>query len=460
MNTLIIALLSLGVIALAALVYSVGRLRSQLVGASPDAGAIRSDLQRIESGFRDEFSRQKSELTAKLDLQLDQSLQRTDALKDKIEGRLEAIRGTTEEKLRLFGDSADTRQTRLRVELLDQLTTFQGGMTMQLTGLRQEVDKQLTEMRNGNEQRLEQIRLTVSEQLQSTLEKGLADSFKVVSDRLEQVHKGLGEMGEIAASVGDLRRVLTNVKARGTWGEMQLGNLIGDILTRDQYAENVPVNPASRDFVEYAIKLPGADEESGPVWLPIDAKYPVEDFLRLSEAADKGDAEAVETAGRSLEASIRAFAKTVASKYIAPPHTTNFAFLYLPSESLYAEVVRRPGIVEGLQRDFRVSVAGPSTLTALLNSLQMGFKTLAIQAKSAEVWKVLGAVKTEFGRFSEVLTKVKKKLEEASDQIDKTDIRTRAISRKLREVETLPEAEVARLLPDAPDAAEIDAETL
>ena len=468
MNTLLPYLLLAAIVTLLFIAYSIVRLRSLLVTGAGEAATTRLELQRVETSFRDEFSRQKTELSAKLDQLQDQSLHRGDLVREKIEARLEAIRAGTEDRLRIFGENADTRQTALRSELTDtsskaraevreQLTNFQTNQSQQLAGLREEVAKQLTILRDGNDKRLEEIRVTVNEQLQSTLEKRLTESFKLVSERLEQVHKGLGEMGDIANSVGDLRRVLTNVKTRGTWGEVQLGNLLADILTPEQYGINVLVNPGSRDFVEFAVKLPG--REGDPVWLPIDAKFPTEDFQRLQEAMDRGDPIAVEAASKALENAIRAFAKTIAGKYLAPPHTTDFALLYLPSESLYAEVLRRPGLVESLQHDYRVTIAGPTTLAVLLNSLQMGFRTLAIQKKSAEVWEVLGAVKTEFGKFSEVLSKVKKKLEEASDQIENTNVRTRAIARKLKQVESLPEADAKLLLPEVPRELEEEPET-
>ena len=468
MNTLLLTIALIELAALAFVAVLVLRLRAQVATVAPNPELLQGGLQRLEVSFRDELSRQKIELAAKLDQQLSQTLDRSDTLRGRIEEKLEAFRGGTEDKLAQFGEKADGRQDRLRTdlteasvaartELRDQLAAFQANLAAQQATLRQEVTQQLTEMRKGNEDRLEKIRQTVDEQLQSTLEKRLNESFKLVSERLEQVHKGLGEMGEIASSVGDLRRVLTNVKTRGTWGEVQLGNILTEILTPDQYGENVAVVPGSRDFVEYAVKLPGKDGTGAPVWLPIDSKFPMEDYQRLQEASEKGDVEAVESASKSLEASVRGFAKSMAGKYLSPPHTTDFALLYLPSESLYAEVLRRRGMVESMQRDHRVVITGPSSLAALLNSLQMGFRTLAIQQKSAEVWNVLGAVKTEFGRFSDVLAKVKKKLDEASNQIEETGVRTRAIAKKLKDVEALPEADAQRLLPPVPALLEEEA---
>jgi DNA recombination protein RmuC len=282
------------------------------------------------------------------------------------------------------------------------------------------------------------------------LEKRLGESFRQVSERLEQVHKGLGEMQNLAIGVGDLKKVLTNVKTRGTWGEMQLGNLLEQILTPEQYAQNVATKQGSAERVEFAIKLPGRDTHDGKtVWLPIDAKFPKEDYERLVEASERADADAVEQAAKQLELRIKAEAGDIRDKYIDPPNTTDFGILFLPTESLYAEVLRRNGLMETLQREFRVVVTGPTTLAALLNSLQMGFRTLAIEKRSSEVWAVLGAIKTEFGKFGGIIEKVQKKLQEASNVIDTAATRTRTIERKLRTVEGLPTNEATALLGEA-----------
>jgi DNA recombination protein RmuC len=293
------------------------------------------------------------------------------------------------------------------------------------------------------------MRRTVDEKLHATLEQRLGESFKLVSDRLEQVHRGLGEMQTLAAGVGDLKKVLTNVKTRGTWGEVQLEALLEQLLTADQYAKNVATVPKSADRVEFAIRLPGRVEAGGaatPVWLPIDAKFPREDYERLIDAQERADPAAVEDASRALEARIRAEARAIAEKYVSPPHTTDFALLYLPTEGLYAEVLRRPGLSDLLQRDYRVTIAGPTTLTALLNSLQMGFRTLAIERRSSEVWQVLGAVKTEFGKFGDVLAKTKAQLETVTRSIEAAETRTRVMNRKLRDVEALPGEEANGLI--------------
>jgi DNA recombination protein RmuC len=312
--------------------------------------------------------------------------------------------------------------------------------------LRTALNERLAAIQADNTAKLEEMRRTVDEKLHNTLEQRLGESFKLVSERLEHVHKGLGEMQTLAAGVGDLKKVLTNVKVRGTWGEVQLEQLLEQMLTADQYAKNVATRPGSREVVEFAIRLPGREEGAGPIWLPIDAKFPLEDYQRLVEAQETGDLAGLEQAGKALETRIKLEAKQLRDKYLEPPHTTDFGLLFLPIEGLYAEVIRRPGLSDQLQRDYRVTVTGPTTLAALLNSLQMGFRTLAIEKRSSEVWKVLGAVKTEFGKFGGILEKTKKKLDEARNTIDDAERRTRVMSRKLTQVEELPAAESQALL--------------
>lgn len=347
-----------------------------------------------------------------------------------------------------------------RDELSRSLATFGQGMSTQIASvaglqnqqfetLRSTVGQSLEKIRIENADKLEQMRRTVDEKLHATLEQRLSESFKQVSERLEQVHKGLGEMQSLAAGVGDLKKVLSNVKNRGVMGEVQLAALLEQILTPEQYETNVATKPDSRERVEFAIKLPGRDRES-VVWLPLDAKFPTEDYQRLQEAQDTADPVAVEVAAKALEARIRLEAKTIADKYLAPPATTDFGLLYLPFEGLYAEVLRRPGLFEALQRDYRVTLCGPTTLSALLNSLQMGFRTLAIEKRSSEVWQVLGAVKSEFGRFGEVLANTKRQLQTVANSIDAAETRTRQIERKLKDVEALPGADTPRLL-EEPD---------
>jgi DNA recombination protein RmuC len=316
-----------------------------------------------------------------------------------------------------------------------------------LEGVRATLDTRLIELRAGNEKKLEQMRVTVDEKLQSTLEKRLGESFKLVSDQLESVQKGLGEMQSLATGVGDLKRVLTNVKARGTWAEVQLGALLEEILTPAQFERNVHVEPGAREMVEYAVRLPGPkDDPAACVWLPIDSKFPQEDYARVQDAADCGDADAASAACDALARAVRLEAQSIRDKYVKPPHTTDFAIMFLATEGLYAEVVRRPALVEDLQQRYRVVVAGPTTLAALLSSLRMGFQTLAIEQQAVEVWRVLGAVKTEFGKFGDVLDKVKRQLDTAGRSIEETGRRTRAMERRLRGVEQLPDQEAERLL--------------
>ena len=314
-----------------------------------------------------------------------------------------------------------------------------------LDKLREIVDTQLKSLWENNEKKLDQMRQTVDEKLQNTLEKRLGESFKLVSERLEAVQRGLGDMQKLANGVGDLKRMLTNVKARGTWGEFQLGDILGQILTPDQFDKNVQPKADSGEIVEFAIRLPGSDDSSS-IWLPIDSKFPQEDYQRLLDAAEIADSDAVAKSTAALLRSMQSSAKDIADKYIDPPHTTDFAIMFLPTEGLYSEVLRQPGMVEKLQQQCRVVVAGPTTLAAILNSLRMGFRTLAIEKRSSEVWTVLSAVKTEFGKFEEVLSKVKKQLDTVSSTIEMTGVRTRAMERKLRDVEELPTVESAKLL--------------
>ena len=327
-----------------------------------------------------------------------------------------------------------------------------------LAEVRNVLENKLRELQQDNATRLEEMRKTVDERLQTTLEKRLGESFSQVSQHLEQVLKGLGEMNTLAAGVGDLKRVLTNVRSRGTWGEVQLGNLLEQTLTAEQYAKNVATRPGSRERVEYAIRLPGQDS-AHVVWLPVDAKFPVEDYERLLAAQERADAPGMEEAGRALENRIRLEAKTIREKYVEVPHTTDFAILFLPTEGLYAEVLRRPGLMDTLQRDYRVTLAGPTTLLAMLNSLQMGFKTLAIQKRSSEVWQILGAVKTEFTKFGTVLEKARKKISEADGELEKlVTTRTNQLMSKLKKVEELPSSESAKLLEGPIETFEDDSE--
>ncbi len=326
-----------------------------------------------------------------------------------------------------------------------ELNRFSLGLDERFERLRISVEGRLTAIQADNASKLEEMRRTVDEKLHATLEQRLGESFKLVSDRLEQVHRGLGEMQSLAAGVGDLKRVLSNVKTRGTWGEVQLAALLEQLLTADQFAANVATRPDSGELVDFAIRLPGKGDGS-VVWLPIDAKFPVEDYQRLIDAQERGELAVVDEASKAIEVRLKAEARSIHEKYVAPPHTTDFALLYLPTEGLYAEALRRPGLADTLQREWRVSLAGPTTLAALLHSLQMGFRTLAIEQRSAEVWAVLGAVKSEFGKFGEALAHTRKKLDEASNSISKAETRTRQLSRKLSEVEALPASDAEKLI--------------
>jgi DNA recombination protein RmuC len=365
-------------------------------------------------------------------------------------GGLEGVRTAVDQ--RLAGMLAEGRSG--REESAAQLKRFGDALAQSLAEVRGAVEQRLAEIAAGNEKKLEEMRVTVDEKLHATLEQRLGESFKLVSERLEQVHKGLGEMQSLAIGVGDLKRVLTNVKTRGTWGEVQLGSLLEQVLVPEQYERNVATVPGSREYVEFAIKFPGRDESGAPLWLPVDAKFPLEDYQRLQEAQERADHAAIEEAARALELRLRAEAKTMREKYIAPPHTTDFGLLYLPTEGLYAEVLRRPGLVEALQRDHRVTVAGPTTLLAMLNSFQMGFRTLAIEQRSSEVWALLGAVKSEFGKFGQVLAKTRQQLQTVANTIVEAETRTRQMERKLKAVEVLPEPQAARLIGAAQDDAE------
>jgi DNA recombination protein RmuC len=310
-------------------------------------------------------------------------------------------------------------------------------LTKSLEGVRSIVDLRLKQLQEDNGKQIDKMRATVDEKLQGTLEKRLGESFKLVSDRLEQVHQGLGAMQQLASDVGGLQRVLTNVKTRGGWSEWQLGVLLEEMLTPEQFAKNMKTRDDTDERVEFAIKLPG-DENGAPVWLPIDAKFPMEHYERLTTAQENGDTTAVEAAIKTLETQLKRCAKDICEKYINPPKTTDFALLFLPSEGLYAEAIRRVGLVQNVQRDCRVTFVGPTTLAALLNSLQMGFRTLAIQKRSSEVWNLLASVKTEFGKFGEALTAVKEKIDQASRKMEDVDVRSRVITKKLRDVEELP----------------------
>lgn len=355
------------------------------------------------------------------------------SIEEELLARFEMLESAQERGERMLREE----MARAREESGKAAKTQREELTTSLESVRAIVDLRLKQLQEDNSKQIDRMRATVDEKLQGTLEKRLGESFKLVSDRLEQVHQGLGAMRQLASDVGGLQRVLTNVKTRGGWGEVQLGALLEQVLTPDQFARNVRTRDESSERVEFAIKLPG-DENGAPVWLPIDAKFPTEDYQRLLAAQEKGDVPAIDDAMKSLETQLKKSAKDICQKYINPPNTTDFALMFLPTEGLYAEAIRRVGLVEQVQRDCRVVFAGPTTLAALLNSLQMGFRTLAIQKRSSEVWNLLAGVKTEFGKFGEALSTVKDKLDQAARQVDHVAVRSRAITKKLRDVEELP----------------------
>ena len=435
-------------------------------GMAAKLDALRDDNERLQRALREEqrsgreelqqgFERFRGHVNEQLDGMSRQQAERIDGFGQ----RLAALTDSTGQGLQTLAQRLAEDARRSREELALALNRFGEQQQQRLGALGAEHEKrmgevrgtlegQLKTLREDNAAQLEKMRATVDEKLQSTLETRLGQSFRLVSERLEQVQRGLGEMQSLATGVGDLKRVLGNVKTRGILGEVQLGALLDQLLTPEQYRSNHATVPGSNERVEFALRMPGADAEH-PVWLPIDAKFPREDYERLLDAQERADAEAAGLAAQALERRVREEAKTIREKYVAPPHTTDFAILFLPTEGLYAEVLRRPGLFEALQREHRVTVAGPTTLTAILNALQMGFRTLAIEKRSSEVWQLLGAVKSEFGKFGDVLDKVKKKLDEAGRHIDATGVRTRAIERKLRGVESLAEAEADDLLDNA-----------
>jgi DNA recombination protein RmuC len=346
-----------------------------------------------------------------------------------------------------FGQQLALLQKTLIDTLTVQLTGVSESNARRMNEIRETLEKQLAQLQTTNSAKLDEMRATVDEKLQTTLQTRLGESFKQVADRLEQVHKGLGEMQTLAQGVGDLKHLLTNVKTRGIFGEAQLAGLLEQVFVTDQYAAQVATRPGSKNVVDFAIKLPGRSEHGEPLWLPIDAKFPNEDYERLLDAQGRADVLGAEVAGKALELRIRLEARSIVEKYVEPPHTTDFAILFLPTEGLYAEVLRRPGLMQALQREYRITLAGPTTLLAMLSSLQMGFRTLALEKRSSEVWQVLGAVKTEFGKFGDVLAKVKSQTETVLKTLDSAETRSRAMGRALKKVQALPETEVQALIP-------------
>ncbi|WDD93440.1 DNA recombination protein RmuC [Burkholderia sp. FERM BP-3421] len=441
--------------------HAVERLERELRGEiAGSARGARTELSGNFAQLQQMLAAQLTSVATVQNHQIDGFGQQLAKLVEANTQQFDAMRGALQQQSQLARDEQGAALRHLGAVLNQQLAQLTEANDRRIGEVRATLEQRLKEIEANNATKLEEMRRTVDEKLHATLEQRLGESFKLVSDRLEQVHRGLGEMQTLAAGVGDLKKVLTNVKTRGTWGEVQLEALLEQMLTADQYAKNVATVPGSSERVEFAIRLPGRhdarDRDARPVWLPIDAKFPREDYERLLDAQERADAAAVEEAGRALEARIRAEARTIAEKYVAPPYTTDFALLFLPTEGLYAEILRRPGLTDLLQRDCRITIAGPTTLTALLNSLQMGFRTLAIEQRSSEVWQVLGAVKTEFGKFGDVLAKTKAQLETVTRSIESAEQRTRVMSRRLKQVEALPGDEAAGLLGGAGTEPEPD----
>ncbi|RZJ07375.1 MAG: DNA recombination protein RmuC [Rubrivivax sp.] len=441
--------LLLGLLALILLVVAL-ILARQKPQATVSPELLQQGNERLERELRDELGRSASgtrqELMqglAQFQQVLGQGLQNSN--QSLAQQALAAREAQDAAALRSAQGQAESMQ-RLADSMREQLQAMSLLNEQRMTELRHTVEQRLTSIQQDNEKKLEQMRATVDEKLHATLEQRLGESFKQVAERLEQVHKGLGEMQNLARDVGSLNRVLTNVKTRGVFGEVQLAGLLEQVFTAEQYAANVAVLPGSSARVEFAIKLPGQRDDGQPLWLPIDAKFPREDYERLLDAQERADAAAAEGAGKAIENRLRLEAKTIREKYVGPPHTTDFAILFVPTEGLYAEALRRPGLVESLQRDHKVMLCGPTTLLATLTSLQMGFRTLALAKRSAEVWEVLGAVKTEFGKFGDVLGKIKKKLDEAGNSLADAEQRTRVMTRKLKTVEALPDDAAQELL--------------
>ena len=417
----VVLLIVLVVLAAASLIVTLRRGGGQ----AELCAAMEKSLERTERLMREEFARSREE-----------GSRNSKQSREELSSRLQEFGQLLVSQMAQF---ASLQKSQLDI-FSNNLVTLGQANESKLEQMRQTVEARLQALQNDNAQKLEQMRATVDEKLHATLEQRLGDSFKIVSERLELVHKGLGEMQSLAAGVGDLKRVLTNIKTRGGWGEIQLGNLLEQLLSPEQYSANVATKPSTQERVDFAIRLPGREggEGGAPVWLPIDAKFPQEDYQRLIDAQERASALEIEEASRALETRLRLEARKIHDKYINPPYTTDFGIMFLPTEGLFAEAIRRPGLMEGLQRECRVAIMGPTTLGAILNSLQMGFRTLAIEKRSSEVWSVLGAVKAEFAKFGGVLDKVQKKLQEASNTVEQAATRSRVLQRKLKKVQELP----------------------
>jgi DNA recombination protein RmuC len=435
---LLVVLLVLGVVGLLR-ISGLARTRDEAMreaareaaDARARSDALGTQVARVESDIRQDLANARSEQAST-----------AAGLRSEVGGAIGKFREATQAQLT---DMAGLQQRQLQ-GFGEQLAKLTLSNEQRLDAVRGTVEQRLDALRVDNAAKLEQMRATVDEKLQATLEQRLGESFKIVSDRLEQVHRGLGEMQTLAAGVGDLKRVLSNVKTRGMWGEVQLAALLSEVLTSQQYGTNVETVPNSNKRVEFAIRLPGRGDDGRPCWLPVDAKFPLEEWQKLQDALERADAPAADMARKALAEFLRIQARMIRDSYVSPPFTTDFAILFVPTEGLYAEMMARAGFAESLQREYRVTLTGPTNFLALLNSLQMGFRTLAIEQRSSEVWKVLGAVKTEFAKFGDVIAKTKDKLDQASRTLDETGARSRAIVRELRKVESLPESESQSVL--------------
>jgi len=427
-------------IMLIVLVVGIAVLLLVLLKRSPNTKLLQFETQlatfernqeKVERSLKDEIAKNREEST-----------NNSKQLREEVRN---SLKSSSDSLLNQMTNISELQEGRFKT-FSGQLSTLTQSNEQKLDKMRETVEERLKLLQEDNTKKLDKMRETVDEKLHATLERRLGESFKLVSERLEMVHKGLGEMQNLAVGVGDLKKVLSNVKTRGILGEIQLGNILEQILTTEQYAKNVATKKGSREHVEFAIKLPGKDDSGEVVYLPLDAKFPREHYDSLMSAYDHGDPAAVDEAGKLLEGNIKKFAKDIKDKYIDPPYTTDFGIMFLPVEGLYAEVVRRPGLIETLQRDFKIIITGPTTLAAILNSLQMGFRTLAIEKRSSEVWTLLGAVKTKSGKFGDILEKTQKKLQEASNTIEDAAKKSRTIERKLKDVQVLPSTETPALI--------------
>lgn len=451
---LALALLLLLIVIMLLLKITGAKENSQLADIRYKVDGLAGEVNRIEAAVKTEISVNRVEANTVNRDTREELAKSLHTFGEQLSNAMKENAARQKEQLEVFAKSLtdfNTTQKENFFALLNKQTDQNTATSQRLDQLRETLERKITDLQSGNEKKLEEMRTTVDEKLQKTLESRLGESFKLVSERLEAVHKGLGDMQQLATGVGDLKRVLTNVKSRGVLGEYQLESILDQILTPDQYAKNVKTKEGSNALVEFAVKLPARGESQKVLWLPIDSKFPKEDFELLMDAYDKAIPEIIEEHRKSFIKGIRKCALDISSKYIDPPNTTDFAILFLPFESLYAEVLRTPGLFESLQREYKIIITGPTTLSALLNSFQMGFRTLAIEKRSSEVWQLLGAVKTEFGNFGGILEKTQKKLQEASNVIEQAGVRSRAIEKKLRNVQELPADQSAGLLGDIID---------